>query len=74
MWSPSWARAAGPKPPQLVQNASESASPTIPTTRRMTPAVWMLKPDEVVLTAQIKIAPAALSSNDKVIPMVGSFR
>ena len=41
----------------------------IPTMSRITPAVWMLNPDDVVLTAQIMIAPAALSSSEKVMPI-----
>src|SRR5690349_19622450 len=57
-------RRATPQPPHDDQNASERQKPMIPTTSRTTPAAWTLKPDEDVLTAQIRTAPAAARIKD----------
>ena len=62
-------RLTPPKPPQLDQNTSDNINPTIPTTRRMTPTTWMFSPETVALTAQVKIAPAAINSRLTPVPM-----
>jgi hypothetical protein len=45
-------------------------NPITPTTSRMTPAVWMLKPETVASTAQTKTAPAAARTRERLMPIV----
>ena len=35
----------------------------MPTISRITPTVWMLTPETVAVTAQVRIAPAAIEKN-----------
>src|SRR3989442_7596381 len=42
----------------------------IPMISRITPTVWMLRPDTVAVTAQVRIAPAAISSRLTPTPIV----
>jgi hypothetical protein len=71
---PSRRALAPPKPPQLDQKMIEITSPTAPTTIRMIPTVWMLKPDAVVLTAQAMIAPAAIIRRLAAVPIGASLK
>ena len=48
-------------------------SPTIPTTRRIQPTVTRLIPETEAVTAQIKMAPAAMSKRLAVIPILPPF-
>ncbi len=63
-------RSAAPNPPQLDQNMRDRTMPIPPTIIRMIPIVLMLKPDVVALTAQVRIAPAAIRIRLTPIPMV----
>src|SRR6266496_1734577 len=58
-----------PKPPQLDQKISESRQPTAPTTSRMTPIRCRFTADVDVLTAQARIAPAAIRIRLTPIPI-----
>ena len=52
-------RAGPPTPPHDDQKIIEMTSPTMPTTIKITPTVWMLTPETVAVTAHVRIAPAA---------------
>src|SRR5437016_3546986 len=52
---------------------SESTSPIKPTMSRTVPAVWMLKPLTVAVTAHFRIAPMAISKIDVPIVMVSVY-
>ena len=47
-------------PPHDDQKIIEMTRPTIPTINRITPTVWMLTPETVAVTAQVRPAPRAL--------------
>src|SRR5437879_4068558 len=61
-----------PKPPQLDQKISESRQPTAPTTSRITPIRCRFTADVDVLTAQARIAPAAIKIKLTPIPIFKS--
>ena len=46
--------------PTTTRRSSESTRPMMPTINRITPTVWMLTPETVAVTAQVRIAPAAM--------------
>src|SRR5262249_7889195 len=59
-------------PPQLDQKTIERTRLTMPTISRITPAAWMLRPETVASTAQIKTAPAAMRTRLIPTPMIRS--
>src|SRR6266496_177866 len=60
-------------PPQDDQKIIEITRPMIPTTSRITPTVWMLTPETVAVTAQVRIAPAAMRRMLTPTPTRSSF-
>src|SRR5262245_22321629 len=58
-----------PKPPQLDQKIIDSSRPRAPTTMRITPIVWISRPDTLAFTAQVRMAPAAMRMMLTPIPM-----
>jgi hypothetical protein len=56
-------------PPQLDQKKREITKLTSPAMSTITPTVWMFTPCVVAVTAQIKIAPTALTSKLAVTPI-----
>src|SRR5436190_1078921 len=61
--------AGPPTPPQLDQKMSERSAPMAPTASRIQPIVCSSRPLTVALTAQIRMAPAAISTRLTPIPM-----
>ena len=51
---------APPTPPHDDQKIIESTRPRAPTIMRMTPIVWISRPETVAFTAQVRIAPTAM--------------
>src|SRR5712691_11096098 len=63
-----------PGPPQDDQKTIDSTRPMIPMISRITPTVWMLRPETVAVTAHVRIAPAAISSRLTPIPITPPSR